>query len=381
MGRPYHDRPTTGDEVAPRYPAAMPDRRAHLPPLPAQPEGVPWPTIAWPRAELDPRVDRAALGTLLDHAFATPAPDDLERTHAVVVVQGGAMVAERHAGDVSPDDAFRSWSMAKSITSALVGILVREKRLDLHAPIAVPEWGPDDPRSRITVDQMLRMVDGLRFREAEHLGGGAVRYYPEAESDVIPMLFGAGRRDVAGFAATLPRVAEPEARWNYNSGASNLLARRVGEVVGGGADGMRAFMQRELFGPLGMTTAQPVFDEAGHFVGSSHCPASARDFARFGLLYLRGGVFDGRRILPEGWVDYSRTPTPQSEGLYGAHFWVIPGSLGIFECHGAFGQRISIVPKLDLVVVRVGDTAAHKVGAVIRFCKQIVDAFRPTAHR
>ena len=134
---------------------------------------------------------------------------------------------------------------------------------------------------------------------------------------------------------------------------------------------MRAFMERELFGPLGMRTASPVFDAAGTFVGSAHCPCSARDFARFGLLFLRDGVWDGRRILPEGWADYVRTPSPVSGGIYGAHFWTIPGSLGTFECHGAFGQRITICPKLDLVVVRVGQTAPHKVGAVVAFNKAI----------
>lgn len=350
-----------------------------LQPLPAQPDGVPWPTVEWPHAELDPRVDRAALEALLDHAFATPEPDDLERTHAVVIVQNGAIVAERYAHDVQPDDTFLSWSMAKSITNALVGIRVRQGAIDIRQPVGVPEWTDDDPRSRITADQMLRMVDGLRFREAEHLGGGSVRYYPPEESDVIPMLFGEGKHDVAGFAATLPKVFEPEERWNYNSGASNLLARMVGDDVGGGRDGMLAFMKQELFDPIGMTTAAPRFDEAGHFFGSSHCYCSARDFARFGSLYLRDGVWDGRRILPEGWVDYSRTPSPQSDGLYGAHFWVIPGSLGLFNCNGAEGQRILISPKLNLVAVRVGKTPPHKVEAVVRYCKALVDAFRPTA--
>jgi len=351
-----------------------------LRPLPRQPEDVPFPTESWPVGPLDPRADAAALAALLDHAFAAPEPDDLERTHGVIVVQRGRLVAERYAADVSPDDAFASWSMAKSITNALIGILVRDGKLDVSRPIPVREWPEGDPRRRITIDQMLRMVDGLRFREAEHLGGGSVRYYPEAESDVIPMLFGHGKADVAGFAATLPRVCEPETRWNYNSGASNLLARLVGETVGGGEAGMRAFMERELFGPLGMRSAKPRFDEVGTFVGSAHCPASARDFARFGLLYLRDGVWDGRRILPEGWVDYSRTPSAASpDGTYGAHFWVTPGSLGIFSCQGAFGQRTLIVPKLDLVVVRLGRTAPEKVGSVVRWCKEVVDAFRPTA--
>ena len=348
-------------------------------PLPIQPDGTPWPTKEWPRGELDRRVDRAALDALLDHAFADEEPEDLERTHAVVIVQRGELVVERYGAGAGPDDAFASWSMAKSITNALVGILVRQGKLDIAQPIPVKEWGADDPRARITIDQMLRMVDGLRFREAEHLGGGAVRYYPEEESDVIPMLFGAGKPDVAGFASGLPKVAEPEERWNYNSGGSNLLARLVGETVGGGREGMLAFMQRELFGPLGMKSADPRFDEAGSFIGASYCPCSSLDFARFGLLFLRGGVWDGTRILPEGWADYSRTPSPQSDGLYGAHFWVTPGSLGIFSCQGAWGQRTLIVPKLDLVVVRQGQTAPHKVGAVVQYCKQLVDAFRPTA--
>jgi len=331
-------------------------------------------------------VDRDALDAHLDRAFALPEPDDLERTHAVVVIQNGALVAERHARDATPDTAYHSWSMAKSVTQSLVGILVRQGRLDIQAPIPVSEWAADDPRRRIRIDQMLRMVDGLRFREAEHLGGGSVRYWPAEESDVIPMLFGEGKDDVAAFAATLPKVAEPEERWNYNSGGSNLLARVVSDVVCEGAadpgvreKAMRGFMQRELFDRIGMRTAAPKFDAAGNFVGSSDCHASSRDFARFGTLYLRDGVWNGERILPAGWVDYTRTPGVQSGGLYGAHFWTIPGSLGIFCCQGMGGQRVLISPKLDLVVVRQGKTAPHKVSHVERYCKELIDLFRPTA--
>jgi CubicO group peptidase (beta-lactamase class C family) len=355
-------------------------------PLPPQPEGVSWPTHDWPRGELDPRVDRGGLDSLLDRAFADPEPDDLERTHAVVIIQNGKLVAERHAQDATPDTAFHSWSMAKSVTQSLVGILVRQGRIDIQQPIPVPEWAAGDPRRQITIDQMLRMVDGLRFREAEHLGGGSVRYWPAEESDVIPMLFGDGKNDVAGFAATLPKVAEPEERWNYNSGGSNLLARLVADVVSEGAESpaarqkaMREFMRGELFDKLGMKTADPRFDQAGNFVGSSHCYASSRDFARFGLLYLRDGVWDGERILPEGWVDYTRSPGKRSDGLYGAHFWTIPGSLGLFCCHGMGGQRVLISPKLDLVIVRQGKTAPHKVAHVEGYCKALIDAFRPTA--
>lgn len=351
----------------------------NLLPLPPQPKAVPWPTKSWPTADLDSRVDRAALTRLLDYAFADEEPDDLERSNAVVIVQHGAIVAERYRKDVEPDRTFISWSMAKSITSALIGILVREGKLDVSKPIPVKEWPEGDKRRRITIDQMLRMVDGLRFREAEDLGDGSVRYYAEDESDVIPMLFGEGKDDTAGFAATLPYVAEPEARWNYNSGASNLLARLVRETLATDEAGMRAFMKRELFDRIGMTTADPRFDAAGNFIGSSSCYCSARDFARFGYLYLRNGVWDGERILPQGWVDYARTASEQSKGIYGAHFWVIPGSLGLFYCSGAWGQRILISPRLDLVVVRLGVTSPHKVGNAVRYCKELIDCFRPTA--
>ena len=355
------------------------DEKNRLLSLPPQPRNLPWPTEAWSHAPLDPRVDRTTLEKLLDHAFENPEPDDLDITHGVVIVHRGTIVAERYAHDVTPEDAFLSWSMAKSITNSLIGILVQQGKLSVADSPEVKEWSADDPRSHITIDQMLRMVDGLRFREAEHLGGGSVRYYPEEESDVIPMLFGDGKKDVAAFASTLPYQKEPEARWNYNSGASNLLARRVSETVGGSQPQMLDFMKRELFDRIGMKTADPRFDEAGNFIGSSHCYCSPRDFARFGYLYLRDGVWDGERILPEGWVDYSRTPSPQSEGIYGAHFWVIPGSLGIFYCSGMGGQRILISPKLDLIVVRSGKTAPHKVGAVVQYCKSLVDTFRPTA--
>ncbi len=351
---------------------------ALLLPLPEQSPSVAWPTLKWPEADLDRRVDRVALERLLDHAFQHPDPDDLDRTHAVVIVQGGAIVAERYAHDAAPDHAFLSWSMAKSVTQSLIGILVGQGKLDIHAPIPVPEWSEGDPRRRITVDQLLRMVDGLRFREAEHLGGGSVRYYPEHESDVIPMLFGAGKSDVAGFAATLPYQVEPETCWNYNSGATNLLSRLVRDHVGGDETSMRRFMHRELFDRLGMKTADPRFDAAGNFIGSSHCYASARDFARFGLLYLRDGIWDGERVLPTGWVDYTRTPSAQSGGTYGAHFWTVPGSLGLFYCSGMGGQRIMLSPKLDLIVVRLGKTAPHKVAAVVGYCRALVDAFRPT---
>ena len=182
---------------------------------------------------------------------------------------------------------------------------------------------------------------------------------------------------MARFAADRPLAAPPDTTFAYTSGQSLILSRLLGQIVGGGRDGCLAFMRRELFEPIGMTSAKPRFDAAGTFIGSSYVFATARDFARFGLLYLRDGVWDGRRILPPGWVDAARTPTPTAPLRdYGAHFWISPGELGTFSANGFEGQRILIVPALDLIVVRLGRTPAAKALALQSWLADVVAAFR-----
>jgi hypothetical protein len=268
---------------------ALPVDQPPLLPLPPHPDRLPWPTRTWPRADIDRRVDRASLDRLLDYAFSAAEPDDLGRTNAVVIVQHGAIVTERYRQGVDEDRAFISWSMAKSITSCLVGILVHQGRLDISQPMPVKEWSADDRRRRITIDQMLRMTDGLRFREAEDLGDGSIRYYPEDESDVIPMLFGAGKDDVAAFAATLPYQAEPESRWNYNSGARTSDTRiRIPRIQG------RPPHCRGLTVIRSIRCAMPVVWHRSKFKPNV-VPLSGRVFqaVRFGRLF---GILSSSRI-------------------------------------------------------------------------------------
>lgn len=334
--------------------------------LPSQPPDVAWPTEEWSESALDPRVDRAQLAALLDEAFGSA----LGATHGLLIAQRGAIVSERYAPDFDAAATHVSWSMAKSVLQGVVGILVREGRLDLRAPIRAAEWSePSDPRRALTLDVLLRMSSGLRFAED---------YLDRGVSNVIEMLFGAGQKDVAAYAAALPLDHAPDTVWNYSSGTSNLVARETLRAVGGGPLVYTAFLERELFEPLGMRSARLRFDQAGTWIGSSFLYATARDFARFGLLYLRDGSWDGRRILPPGWVDYARTPTPGSAGTYGAHWWIIPGSLGIFQAQGYAGQRTTLVPALDLVIVRLGHTPAALADALEAFMKRLVDLFRPT---
>ena len=333
-----------------------------LPPLPDQPAGVPWPLSDWPRSG---EGGAEALERAVRDLFDPGREAELGRQHALVVVRGGRIVAERYGPESGPEVRHISWSMAKSVLHAAVGIAVGKGLLDPGAPAPVPEWSePGDPRRAITLEHLLRMSSGLRFAED---------YADPAASDVIEMLFGRGRDDVAAFAAAMPLEHPPGAVWSYSSGTSNVIARILGAAVGG-PEACRRLLREELFGALGMRSAEARFDAAGTFIGSSFVFATARDFARFGLLYLRGGRFGKHRVLPRGWVDHARTPTPGSGGFYGAHFWLQPDGLGTFCACGFRGQRIVLVPALDLVLVRLGDTPSERAPALLAALSEVIRA-------
>ncbi|MEM7001189.1 MAG: serine hydrolase [Pseudomonadota bacterium] len=319
-----------------------------LPELPQQPDAVAWPTERWARGE--PRAD---LGPLAEEVFSlTPAQGV---TYGLLVIQNGRLIYERYAAGANAFYLQYSWSMAKSVTQALAGILVKRGELDIYAPAPVAEW-QDDARRDITIDQLLRMSSGLRFAE-DYVDGQA--------SDVIPMLQFEGRHDCGAFAAAMPLEHTPGEHWSYSSGTTNIICRILKEVVGGGASGMLKFMNDELFEPIGVRTATPKFDTSGTFIGSSYLLASPQDFARFGLLYLRGGCWDGREILPRDWVDYARSPTFRSaEECYGAHWWMKPDDPGWFYASGYDGQRILCVPDKDVIVVRCGRTPVEEADYV-----------------
>lgn len=360
---------------------------APLVPLPAQPHDVPWPTDRWPSGPLSSGFDRAALVRLLEVVDRTD--ESLGETRAVVLVHGGRLVAERYRPGFTSQMPLVSWSMAKSITHALVGIAVRQGKVKPDQPMGNPRWAPGDPRAAIPWKQWLQMVDGQAYREIEATNA--------AENDAARMLFGEGRRDVAGFAAGLPLIHRPGEHWAYNSAATNLVSEALGRAIAPQAknpDERRAatmgFMLSELFGRIGMNSAQPQFDASGTFIGSAFVYATARDFARFGLLYLRDGVWEDSRILPEGWVDFARTSPSSSDGnIYGAGFWVAPangqprpdywsaivGPRDSFQAQGYEGQITLIVPSKDLVLVRLGHTPETGWRALSRWAAEIVALF------
>lgn len=349
-----------------------------MPALPSQPDGLPWPTEAWPTG---PVPDHVTLEPLLVEVMDPDGP--MARTRATVVVHRGRLVAERYGdrtdvwGQVTGDpvDAstpLTSWSMAKSMLHAVVGMLVAEGRLDLDAAADVASWDADDPRSAITLQQLLEMRDGLAFQED---------YDAEStSSDVVEMLFGSGSDDVAGYAASRPPAHEPGAVFNYSSGTSNIISGIVRDALGG-RDAYRSFLHERLFTPIGMRTADPRFDDAGTWIASSYVWATARDMARFGYLYLRDGVWDGERLLPEGWVDHARrarSHDPEDDRLYGAHWWVTGDEFGTFWANGYEGQSIMVCPTLDLVVVRLGKSTKDQYPALADWRARIVQAFAAT---
>ena len=296
-----------------------------------------------------------ALQAALDHVFTDPADGPPRWLRAVVVLKDGKVIAERYAPGVGVSTPLVGYSATKSVISTLVGILASQGKLDVHAPAPVAAWaGPGDPRHAITLDNLLRMTSGLDIAQT---GSG---FDPASR-----MLY--TERDMAAFAEA-HRLARPVgSRWDYSDASTLIVSRIVRDAAGGDAAGVLGFARRELFAPLGMTTATLEVDATGTPVGSTEMLASARDWARLGYLYAHDGVIGGRRILPEGWVRYSATSTLGT--TYGAGFWTndgpSPEAAGRIRAgmpcdalfaSGVLGQRVYIMPSNDLVIVRFGIT-------------------------
>jgi CubicO group peptidase (beta-lactamase class C family) len=313
------------------------------------------------------------LRAALDRTFAEPAQPPYRQTAAVVVVRDGRVIAERYAPGYTIETPVLGYSVTKSVFSALAGILVRQGRLSMDAPAPIPRWqGAADPRRPITIDMLVRMTSGLDIPETNR------EYDAVARMILI-------ERDMAGFAERANLATAPGKAWKYTSGNTLILSRIIRDAVGGGPAGFLEFAQRELFGPLGMRTVTIEFDSAGTPIGSTYLYASARDWARFGMLYLEDGVAGGRRILPEGWVRYSAAQTLDSP--YAAGFW--RGSRALrarwgwpedaFFASGLLGQRIMVIPSEQLVVARFGNahSANYDLEGFVRLVADVREAFRP----
>jgi len=345
-------------------------RKQQPSPLPTPPEGQA--ELFWPTGDavsiqmVATGGDFSALDSVLSEAVSEPE-DKPRRTRALVVVYKGLLVGERYAPGITPETPLIGWSMTKSVTSALVGILVKEGKVSVEEAAPVPEWQkPSDPRGGITLDHLLRMSSGLAYQEV----------YSNPLSDVCVTLFGS--RDAAGYVANRPLEADPGTHWHYATGTSVLISRIIRDAVGGDLYDYWSFPRRALFDKIGMRTAVLEPDPSGTFLGGSFMYACARDWARFGMLYLQDGVWEGERILPEGWVDYSRTVSPHSR-KYGAHFWLNEigedGRIATeYRAAGFQGQCVVICPEKEAVIVRLGMTPQGGDWDRRKFVSEVLDA-------
>lgn len=331
------------------------------------------PEIAGPAAvePADP-----ALKAALDHAFEEPAAPPFRRTKAVVVVHDGKVIAERYAPGIGVNTPLMGFSMTKSVVNALIGILTQQGLVTPSMPAPIPEWrAATDPRREIEVEHLMRMTSGLELDETNSGFDPSTRMYLED--------------DTSAFAVRARMIAPIGTRFHYSSATTQILARIIRNATGGPEQTL-AFAWRELFNPLGMRHVTLEFDGAGTLQGASYMFASARDWAKFGLLYLNDGVVGDKRILHEDWVDFCAAATLDSD--YAAGFFTNRSdhpdargrvSLGMpgdsYFASGLLGQRIVIMPSQRLVVVRLGDSVdpTGDIRGVARLVKEVVVAVQP----
>ena len=290
-----------------------------------------------------PRGDSAVSARLAPIAKAF-VDDHVYHGHpfAFLVLHKGGVVAERYDKGIGRDTKLLSWSVAKSFVNALVGIMVKDSLLDIHTPMPIAEWQGDE-RKTITLHDLMQMQSGLAWNEDYGV-----------RSDVNVMLH--CEQDMGLFALNKPLEHQPGTYWYYSSGSTNIVVRYLRSLFNSDKEFL-SYMRERLFAPLGIHNAVFEQDMSGTPVGSSFIYATAMDFARFGQLYLDDGCIGSERILPEGWTDYTSTPASDSQGRYGAFFWLnrchrlpdVPADM--YFCDGHDGQNIYIIPSAQLVVV------------------------------
>lgn len=267
------------------------------------------------------------------------------RTRAVIVLYKNQLVAEQYSDGFTKNSKILGWSMTKSLTATYFGILQKQGKLNINQSHLYPEW-EDDGRKNITINDLLHMNSGLEWEED----------YTKI-SDVTKMLFLA--KDMTQIQVDKPQIGKPNQSWNYSSGTSNLLSGILRKQFKTHQEYLD-FWYSSLIDKIGMHSMLVETDMAGNFIGSSYAWATARDWAKFGLLYLNKGNWNGEQIFDESWAKYVATPTNTSNGIYGGHFWLnVKGQMpdvpkDTYSCNGYQGQRVYIIPSKDLVIVRMG---------------------------
>jgi CubicO group peptidase (beta-lactamase class C family) len=312
-------------------------------------------TIKWPLGDILPETETGIDKSRLEEISKSLIKDNAYNgtAFAFMVIHKGIPVAEAYKPQFTYKTRFLSWSMAKSFVNSLVGILVKEGRMDIDKPADIGAWKSDN-RSRITVNNLMQMQSGLKWNE--DYGN---------RSDVTLMLH--LESDMGRYAFDRPEAFPAGTHWYYSSGSTNIVSSLIRKQLGSDS-AYYLFAKKKLFNKIGMPDALFETDPSGTIIGSSYLYATARDYGRFAMLWMNDGVFNGERILPEGWVKYTTTPAADSKGIYGSFFWLnrsralpsVPEDA--FLCEGHDGQYICIIPSKDLIIVELGYSPSSKGG-------------------
>ena len=337
----------------------------------------------------DSVVTKSVLAETIAPFFDDPA---LAETRAIVVMRGGRVVAERYAPGYGPDTRLISWSMAKSVTATLVGLMVADGRLALDEPAPVPEWQtPRDGRAAITLRHLLHMSSGLDHTE---MAEGDVEIF---DADTPRMLFLDGRENIARYAETRPMEAAPGTKYEYSSATSNILADIMTRSLTDSKDpavrrdAMLEYARGRLFEPLGMTSAVPEFDRNGTMLGGSMIHATARDWAKFGEFLRNNGSVRAAQMLPTSWTRFMKTPST-TDSSYGGHIWLnrqrnkgrnqvlFPGKApsDVFAALGHLGQFMIVSPQHRLTIVRLGHTPDDQLDPINDQLAKLISIFPKT---
>ncbi len=312
--------------------------------------GYSYDTISWPAGDklsdsIPSGLMAESLKQIVDSAFDYTGQKKSKQTAAVVVIYKGQLITEKYADGFTRKSLLMGWSMTKSITNALVGILVKEKKININNSVDVKEWF-NDKRGKITMNNLLHMNSGLNWTE---------NYFNL--SDVTKMLYKSD--DIYSYAIKARYHCPPDSVWFYSSGTANIVSGLIRNIFPDEAAYLK-FPYEALCDQVNIRSLIIETDAAGIFVASSNSYATARDWARFGMLYLNNGVWQGKQVLPEGWVNYTTSPAKGSGDRYGAFFWLNKSKTlrdvpeDAYYCDGFKGQRIFIIPSKQLVIVRLG---------------------------
>ncbi|MGV8946872.1 MAG: serine hydrolase domain-containing protein [Lutibacter sp.] len=311
-------------------------------------------------------VDYKVLDMAVENAFDCEGYEQKNRTRAVVVIYKDQIIAEKYAPGFSKETKILGWSMTKSITSAVMGVLEKQEKIKLNQNNLFKEW-ENDERSKITLNNLLQMNSGLEWIEDYN-----------TISDVTKMLF--LEPDMGQVQLRKPLIGKSNNSWNYSSGTTNLLSEFIRNQFKTNQEYLD-FWYAELIDKIGMNSMVIETDLVGNYVGSSYGWATPRDWAKFGLLYLHNGNWNGEQLLNESWVKYVATPTNGSNGVYGAHFWLNAGGKypnvpkDLFSCNGYQGQHVFIIPSSDIVIVRMGLVENPEFN-VDTFLKEVLSAIK-----